>query len=205
MRVVKGVRVAVLIFACSMIIGIPHAAGQQSMPEVMDTGRLGDQLNYIHERTRIYENYRAIREDIFQKMKSNTMDSLSATKRNINELDRLLTRSNTGIDSLTSDLQKTKEDLDLAIKNKNSLTFLGINMSKALYNTIMWSVIIALGVILILVFLTYSRNRIITVQTRKDMEETREEFDAYRITSRERYEKLVVSHHNEVKKLKESR
>ena len=131
MRVVKGVRVAVLIFACSMIIGIPHAAGQQSMPEVMDTGRLGDQLNYIHERTRIYENYRAIREDIFQKMKSNTMDSLSATKRNINELDRLLTRSNTGIDSLTSDLQKTKEDLDLAIKNKNSLTFLGINMSKA--------------------------------------------------------------------------
>jgi len=205
MRAVKGVRVAVLIFTCSMIIGIPHATGQQSMPEVMDTGTLGDQLNYIHERTRIYENYRAIREDIFQKMKTNSMDSLTAAKRNINELDRLLTRSNTGIDSLNSDLQKTKEDLDLAIKDKNSLTFLGINMSKVLYNTIMWSVIIALGVILILVFLTYFRNRTITVQTRKDLEETREEFDTYRITSRERYEKLVVSHHNEVKKLKESR
>ena len=171
----------------------------------MDTGKLEDQLNYIHERTLIYENYRAIREDIFQKMRSNAMDSLSVAKENIHELDGLLTDRNNEIDSLNNNLQSTKEELDQAIKNRNSLTFLGISMSKALYNTILWSVIIALAVILVLVFLSYSRNRIITVQTQKDLEEIRGEFDTYRTTSRERYEKLVVSHHNEVKKLKESR
>ena len=199
------IRAAVLIITCSILLGLPETRSQQRMPEVMDTGKLEDQLNYIHERTLIYENYRAIREDIFQKMRSNAMDSLSVAKENIHELDGLLTDRNNEIDSLNNNLQSTKEELDQAIKNRNSLTFLGISMSKALYNTILWSVIIALAVILVLVFLSYSRNRIITVQTQKDLEEIRGEFDSYRTTSRERYEKLVVSHHNEVKKLKESR
>lgn len=175
------------------------------MPEVMDTGTLGDQFNYIHERTRIYENYRAIREDIFQKMKSNALDSLSAVKININNLDLLLSERSAEIDSLNQILHKTKEDLDQAIKNKDTLMFFGIPMRKTLYNTIMWLLVIALAGFLILLVLIYSRNRAITVQLRKDLNEVREEFEEYRKSSRERYEKLVVSHFNEIKKLKESR
>ncbi len=205
MRTIYLLKVAVLIFTGSLFLGIPVATGQVTMPEVMDTGTLRNQLNYIHERTRIYENYRAIREDIFQKMRSNAMDSLEAAKLNINNLDRLLSESNAEIDSLNRDLQTTKDDLALAIKNKNSLSFLGITMSKIYYNTIMWSVIIALIAILTLLFITFSRNRSITVQLRKDLDEIREEFEEYRKTSRERYEKLVVSHFNEIKRLKESR
>jgi len=195
MNKIQLIKVTLAIFICSAFSGISVVTGQTTMPEVMDTGTLGDQLNYIHERTRIYENYRAIREDIFQKMRRNTMDSLSDAKVNVNNLDLLLNR----------DLQTTKEDLALAIKNKNSMSFLGNTMSKTYYNTIMWSVIIALIVILVLLFLTFTRNRTITIQIRKDLNEVREEFDEYRTSSRERYEKLVVSHFNEIKRLKESR
>jgi len=207
MKTIHLIKVAITIFtcSCSLFLEIPIAIGQTTMPEVMDTGKLADQFNYIHERTRIYENYRAIREDIFQKMRGNAMDSLSAAKLNIDNLDRLLLESNAEIDSLNRGLQKTKDELALAIKNKNNLSFLGITMSKTYYNTIMWLVIIALTVILVLLFLTFSRNRTITVQLRKDLNEVREEFDEYRKSSRERYEKLVVSHFNEIKRLKESR
>jgi len=205
MKTIHLIKVAITIFACSFFLEIPIAIGQTTMPEVMDTGKLGDQFNYIHERTRIYENYRAIREDIFQKIRGNAMDSLSAAKLNIDNLDRLLLASNAEIDSLNRGLQKTKDELALAIKNKNSLSFFGITMSKTYYNTIMWTVIIALIALLVLLFLTFSRNRTITVQLRKDLDEVREEFDEYRTSSRERYEKLVVSHFNEIKRLKESR
>ncbi len=205
MNKIQLIKVTLAIFICSAFSGISVVTGQTTMPEVMDTGTLGDQLNYIHERTRIYENYRAIREDIFQKMRRNTMDSLEAVKLNINNLTILLSESNAEIDSLNRDLQTTKEELALAIKNKNNLSFLGITMSKTYYNTIMWLVIIALTIILVLLFLTFSRNRTITVQLRKDLNEVREEFDVYRTSSRERYEKLVVSHFNEIKRLKESR
>jgi preprotein translocase subunit SecF len=205
MRTIHLIKVAITILICSFFLEIPVATGQTTMPEVMDTGTLRDQLNYIHERTRIYENYRAIREDIFQKMRSNTMDSLSDAKLNINNLELLLSDRNAKIDSLNRHLQTTENDLTLAIKNKNILSFLGITMSKTYYNTIMWSVIIALIALLVLLFLTFARNRTITVQLRKDLNETREEFEEYRKTSRERYEQLVVSHFNEIKKLKEAR
>lgn len=205
MNKIQLIKVTLAIFICSAFSGISVVTGQTTMPEVMDTGTLGDQLNYIHERTRIYENYRAIREDIFQKMRRNTMDSLSDAKVNVNNLDLLLSERSAEIDSLNRDLQTTKEDLALAIKNKNSMSFLGNTMSKTYYNTIMWSVIIALIVILVLLFLTFTRNRTITIQIRKDLNEVREEFDEYRKSSRERYEKLVVSHFNEIKRLKESR
>lgn len=205
MNKIQLIKVTLAIFICSAFSGISVVIGQVTMPEVMDTGTLGDQLNYIHERTRIYENYRAIREDIFQKMRGNALDSLSDAKVNINNLDLLLSERSAEIDSLNRDLQTTKEDLALAIKNKNSMSFLGNTMSKTYYNTIMWSVIIALIVILVLLFLTFTRNRTITIQIRKDLNEVREEFDEYRTSSRERYEKLVVSHFNEIKRLKESR
>ncbi len=205
MNMIHCIKVSITILTCSFFLQIPVANGQTTMPEVMDTGTLEAQLNYIHERTRIYENYRAIREDIFQKMRSNAMDSLTAAKSNINNLDLLLSESNAEIDSLNQTLQDTKDERDLAIVNKNSLSFLGITMSKALYNTIMWLVVIGLTVILILLSLFFSRNRSITVQLRKDLNEVKKEFDEYRQSSRERYEKLVVSHFNEIKRLKESR
>ncbi len=204
-RTIQSIQAAVTILSCTFLLAISTVSAQTTMPEVMDTGTLEAQLNYIHERTRIYENYRAIREDIFQKMRSNVMDSLTTAKSNINNLDLLLSESNAKIDSLNQILKTTKDDLDLAIKNKNSLSFLGITMSKTYYNTIMWAGIIILLALLILLFLTFSRNRTITVQLRKDLNEVKEEFDEYRQSSRERYEKMVVSHFNEIKKLKESR
>ena len=41
---------------------------QYTMPEVMDTGTFRQQLDFVEERTRIYNDFRAIREDIFQKI-----------------------------------------------------------------------------------------------------------------------------------------
>jgi hypothetical protein len=44
----------------------------------------------------------------------------------------------------------------------------------------------------------------VTTQTRKELNNIQEEYDTYRKDSREKYEKLVVSHHNEMMKLKRS-
>ena len=93
----------------------------------------------------------------------------------------------------------------MAIKNKNSLSFFGIQMNKALYNSIMWIIILALAVLGTILFLMFKRSFTVTRQTRKDLEETREEFESYRQQSRERYEKLVVQHHQEMLKLQGKR
>lgn len=178
---------------------------QTSMPEVLDTATLKQQLDYMNERMNIYNGYRAVRDDIFLRMNKNSLDSLNAAKSEISQLESTLETSRSETASLQNTLQQTTEERDLAIKNKNSLSFLGIQMNKALYNSIMWIIVLALVVLLVFLFLMFKRSFAVTRQTSKDLEEIREEFETYRQQSRERYEKLVVQHHQEVLKLKGKR
>ena len=176
--------------------------GQSSMPEVLDTGTITEQLDYLQQRTRIYNNFRAIREDMFQKIKINTIDSLRAVKNNVLQLEEQLREQSTLIQTLQADLQNTNDQLDRAIKNRDRLTFLGIPMHKALYNTIMWAVIAALAFLSGILFLSNKRLFTSAKRNKSDLEETREEFETHRKESRERQEQLVVKHHNELRKLK---
>lgn len=175
---------------------------QTTMPEVLDTATLRQQLDYMNERMNIYNGYRAVRDDIFLRMNKNSLDSLNTAKSEISQLESTLETSRSEIASLQNTLQQTTEERDLAIKNKNSMSFLGIQMNKAVYNSIMWIIVFALVVLLVLLFLMFKRSFVVTRQTTKDLNEIREEFESYRQQSRERYEKLVVQHHQEVLKLK---
>jgi septal ring factor EnvC (AmiA/AmiB activator) len=177
---------------------------QTSMPEVMDTARLGEQLDYIQEHTRIYNDYRAIREDIFQRVKRNTMDSIARARGEIAGLNEALERSGREVETLQADLQNVKEERDRAIRNRDSLSFLGIQMNKTIYNMIMWVIVAGLAALAVILFLLFKRSHVVTVQTRRELEETRDEYESYRKSAREKYEKLVVSHHNEIMKLKRS-
>ena len=202
---IAGLLRTVLVIIILSISGIYCTQAQTSMPEVLDTATLQQQLDYMKERMNIYNGYRAVRDDIFLKMNRNSLDSLNAAKREISQLEASLASTRSDMASLQNTLQQTTEERDLAIKNKNSLSFIGIQMNKALYNSIMWIIILGLLVLLGILFLMFKRSFVITRQTTKDLEEIREEFESYRQQSRERYEKLVVQHHQEVLKLKGKR
>jgi len=176
--------------------------GQTTMPEILDTGTLEEQYDYLEERTRIYNDFRAIREDMFQKIKSNSMDSLMAAKTEILHLEGQLGERSTTIETLQADLRKSNQDRELAVKNRDRLKFLGIPMHKTLYNSILWTVVAALAFLTVILFLSTKRNITISRRTGKDLEETMEEFEAHRKQARERYEQLVVKHHNELRKMK---
>lgn len=178
--------------------------GQTGMPEILETGTIQEQMDYIQERTRIYENFRAIREDMFQKITNNTIDSLAETKREIGSLSADINNLNSEIDSLSALLEDTRNDRDLAIKNRDSIAFLGIPMNKTGYNLLVWVIIAALTSLLVFGFLIFSKNRLVTSKTLKELEELNQEFESYRVSSREKREKLVMEHFNEIKRLKEN-
>jgi hypothetical protein len=183
---------------------MPAARGQYAMPAEMDSATVRSQLDYIQERTRIYNDYRAIREDIFQKMKRNVLDSLNGEKLEVAHLNSELTERNFQIGNLNTDLTRARNERDQAIRTKDSFSFLGIQMQKGLYNTIMWIIVLGLIAVGAILFLMFRRSYTVTVHTRKELESVQEEFEQYRKSSREKYEKLVVTHHNEIMKLKRS-
>ena len=175
---------------------------QTIMQEPVLKGTIREQMNYIQEKTRIYEGYRAIREDMFQKLKVNSLDSLKAAKEEINSLRINAHGKNQTIDSLNASIDLFKSSLDKISRTKNSMRFFGAEINKSAYNAVLWTIIAVISTILVAGFLAYKRNHTVTAHTRKECEELKKEFEAYRKASREAREKMSMAHFNELKRLR---
>jgi tetrahydromethanopterin S-methyltransferase subunit B len=176
--------------------------GQYTMPDALLKNSITEQIKYIKEKTLIYEDYRAIREDMFQKLMANFSDTLSAANARINRLNITVSELKRNVDSLTADLESTKTSLETAVRTKNSFRLFGSEINKLAYNTIMWLTIATLAVILAIVFMSFKRSLTITRTTEKELKDLNDEFQAYRKTAREAREKMSMDHFNELKKLR---
>jgi uncharacterized coiled-coil DUF342 family protein len=185
-----------------VLIAFMRVSSQANLPDDLIKNPLTDQLKYLEEKTRIYENYRAIREDMFQKLKKNVTDTVASAKKKISGLNASVKTLNQKIDSLNSTLKTTKTMLDEMTATKNSIEVLGMEVNKISYNGLMWTIIIALICALVLGFLAFQRNLSVTQNTKKELIELKEEFEDYRKTSREAREKMSMDHFNEIRRLK---
>jgi predicted nucleic acid-binding Zn-ribbon protein len=184
------------------IIAATKVTGQVAMPDALLINSLKEQMNYLDEHTRIYDNYRAIREDMFQKLKVNISDTLSAVNTKIAGLNKTAKVLNMTIDTLKANLESTRTRLDGMTKTKNSISVLGLELNKSAYNKAMWTILAGLVAALVLGFLAFKRNLSSMFDTKKEYQELKNEFDTYRKTSREAREKMTMDHFNEIKRLK---
>jgi hypothetical protein len=177
-------------------------SAQTGMHEEFNKWTLREKMNYLEERTRIYESYRAVREDMFQNIKLNELDSLNLAKNKIISLNSQTILLNQTIVSLKATLATNKTSMDEVTRERNSIQILGMNVNKSTYNTIVWAIIAILLVILALGYVIFKRNLIIITNTKKDLKDLNLEFEAYRKTSREAREKMTMDHFLEMKRLK---
>lgn len=192
-----------ILLLCSLFVtfaGIGY--GQSSMPQELSNSSIKEQLNYLEQKTRIYEYYRAIREDMFQKIKINISDTLTAAENNIMILRQERSDLKATIDSLDTLLGTTIVNLEETTRTKNSIKVLGLEVNKTSYNSIMWIIVAGLIGLLAIGFLAFKRNMSITNNRKKELEDLKNEFENYRKTTREAREKMSMAHFLEIKKLK---
>jgi preprotein translocase subunit SecF len=175
---------------------------QDGLPEVFKQGTIPEQLQYLKERTRIYENYRAIREDMYRSISQNTLDTLARAKNRIAALLAGTTALEGRIDSLQTSLETTVRELEDKTRTKNSIRVIGMEVNKTTYNSVMWILVGALIFLLVIGYLTFRVNRAITVRTKKDLDDLKAEFEQYRTQSRLEREKMAIEHFNEIKRLR---
>jgi hypothetical protein len=197
------------IFKLSLLIAVLLAVGtrvycQNEMPDVFKQETIPEQLKYLEEHTRIYENYRAVREDIFQKISKNTIDTLTKLSTKINALilrNRVLDNR---IDSLKKAQESFNAELKEVTRTKESISVLGLEINKKTYNSIMWTMMAALLLLLLIGYFTFMQNRAITLRTKKDLNELVDEYEKYKKKTRLEREKMTIDHFNEIKKLRGS-
>ncbi len=177
---------------------------QNTLPDVFKQEPIPEQLKYLEEHTRIYENFRAVREDMFQIITRNTVDTLTKTTKKINSLILRNNTLTTRIDSLKKVQESFLVNLQEVTRTKESISVFGIEINKKTYNSFMWTIMAALLGLLLIGYFTFRQNRFVTLRTKKDLNELQDEYEKYKKKTRLEREKMTIDHFNEIKKLRGS-
>jgi hypothetical protein len=174
----------------------------QTNPDDYRKGTIHEQFEQLEARTRIYENYRAIREDIFQIVRKNVTDTLKNSTARTNTLLKEIESLKNRLDTTSKILLATQVSLAEMTRTKNSIGVLGLKLNKSVYNTTMWSVLGILSFLLVIGYLIFKNNRNAMLNQKKELVDLKKELEDYRQKKRIEIEKLNIEHFNEIKKLK---
>ena len=118
---------------------------------------------------------------------------LVAEKQKVKENEATIKELNDKITEIQAALDQTKEQ-------KDSVSFFGALVSKGLYNTIMWGIVLALASLLVLYIYKFSNGNVVTKKSINDLNELQEEYENYRKAAIEREQKVRRQLQDEINK-----
>ena len=123
-------------------------------------------------------------------------DSISVMENQITEKANRVSALQNELNSTNKQLENTKAELDTSIKNQNAISVFGMNVEKTVFTLIMSVIILGLLAFLGIVFMLYRRSNKVTVHTKKEYEELKEEFEVHKKYALERYTKINMELHH---------
>jgi hypothetical protein len=167
-----------------------------------DDLNIGDLYNYMVEKSSTYQDYRVIRQGWVNRFRTKLNDSLQVLRGSIIDNHKVIAGKSNQIDSLVRLLENTNSELSAVLKDKNSLRLLGILMNKKAYDAVMWTIVGSLIILAGFLFLLFKRSYTVTRQTKKDLQELKDEFEDFRKKALRSKEEAVKMIYDELKKYK---
>ncbi len=176
-----------------VIVSIPCFiyAQTNTLDSIPDANDLKSQFDYLYKKSNTYEEYKVMKISSYNSLKKNTLDSINDYKSKISSYIQDINKLNNDLESGNNEVKRLTEELAATQKIQNSVVFLGADISKSTYNTIMWGLIICLLAITGILFSLYNRGHSIVKATKKRLEEVQEEFENHRKTALAREQKLA--------------
>jgi len=197
--------VAVLFFTFFLLIS-PAVLGQESETNTpkpsLNNGTIESQFDYLYRKSSSYQEYKVVKKTFYQKIKGNVLDSMQALKKDLVDTKKLVEVQGNEIKSLKSDLLTTNDNLVSVTKEKDDIKFLGMPMTKASYNSLLWTIIFSLVALLLFFIFRFKSSNTITVQSKNLLNDTEKEFEAYKAKALEREQKVRRELQDELNKQK---
>ncbi|MEH6408618.1 MAG: hypothetical protein V7767_15180, partial [Leeuwenhoekiella sp.] len=124
------------------------------------------------------------------KLQQNTKDSIANLKTEIRGLNDKLQTQKTELSKLNASLSDTQNTLDTTREEKDSINFLGIQMTKGGYKSLMWGIVAVLGLALFFFIYKYKGSNYQTQEANKKFNEVELEYDEYRKKALEKEQKM---------------
>ena len=140
--------------------------------------------NYFLNEKQLDEFYRAF------------SDSVAVLENEISDKAGTISNLQNELNSTNKQLKDTKTDLDFSIKNRNSIEIFGMTIDKGFYTLIMSAIILILIAFLAVLFFLYTKSNKVTLRSKKDYDELKEEFEVHKKNALERYTKINMELHH---------
>lgn len=205
----KGFRLLILVIS-ALALNLHNANAQEETQELsLDKGPITTQFEYIIKKSGNYRSegkkYEVVRVPSLNKLRQNVLDSLKVYAVKESELKATISGHETTIADLNKKLGETTKSLAGVTEEKDSMSFLGMLVSKGTYNTILWTIIAGLLGLLIFFIYKFRRSNILTQEAKISLSEVEEEYVDHRRRALEREQKISRQLQDEINKYKKAK
>ncbi|MEH6514739.1 tRNA (guanine-N1)-methyltransferase [Maribacter arcticus] len=184
-------------------------AGEEDDKLSLDEGPISNQFDYIAKRSGNYRadgvRYEVVKETNLFKIRKNVLDSIAAMNKKTGELKSTIAEHETTITSLNKKLEETTTNLSTVTEEKDSMSFIGIPVSKGTYNFILWTIIGGLFLLLGLFIYRFRNSNILTQEAKQNLSELEVEYEDHRRRALEREQKISRQLQDEINKQKKTK
>ncbi len=190
------------------ITGLAQENENEDTKASLNNGSIESQFEYLYKISpkwtdpRTGQQYRTIKINNLFLFRNNVYDSLKQASKKFAVSQSTIDVQMARIDSLKVQLATTSESLITVTKEKDSIKLLGMQLSKASYNSLLWTIIAALALLLAFFISKFKRSNLITVEANKGKDEIEKEYEEHKQRALEREQLLRRELQDELNKQK---
>ena len=162
-------------------------SGQQSLP----SGSLNGQYEDLLKKSWTQQGYKVINQTRLNTLWRNVQDSLRKERSRSQNLQNRLTSQEDTIQNLKNQASASQASLEESKASVNEVSLLGMSVNKSTYNTVMWGLVITLGLALAIVIFTAGKNVREARYRRQLYDELSSEYQAYKVKANDKEKKLA--------------
>ncbi len=140
-----------------LFLSVQVLKAQPGNPAQADTASLQVQFDAMIDASNRFQKFRVVRQDFLNAYKANVRDTIEVYTSEIEELKTTVAEQKTRITDQETEISGRDTEIGNLKGQRDSISFLGVQLSKATYNIILWSII---GILLAGLLFAIARMRV---------------------------------------------
>ncbi|WP_378187191.1 tRNA (guanine-N1)-methyltransferase [Aquimarina sp. W85] len=171
-----------------------------SADQALKQANIEKQFSTVIKKSGRYQEYKVVKRVWIDQLKTNTLDTLKSLENRLTTSNQRISDQESKINELQQNLSATNQNLVSITEEKDTMNFLGVNMTKASYKTMMWAIVAVILALLGFFIFKFKNSNAVTLEAKKNLAETEAEFEDHRRRALEREQKVMRKLQDELNK-----
>lgn len=174
----------------TLLFSITFLLQANAQDSIKAANPIQNEFETLIESSNNYQGYKVVDYAELNRLKNNVNNYIQELKNEIVIQKNTVDRQNDEIEKLEESLKTTQDDLTTVNEEKDAIKFLGLPFSKGNYKMLMWGIVALLVIALIFFIYRYKSSNATTKEANDRLSETEKEFEAFRVKSLEKEQRL---------------